>query len=98
MGLIQKFLHAASKWKNPTRVMIPAELVSLLRRMQADEATHREWDYFQALTLSDPRLEAIREIVAPLDGPGFEPAADPTLAMAIARAEEVLAADAAHGS
>jgi hypothetical protein len=98
MGLIRKVLHAAWKWNNRPRKMTPAELVDLLRRMQGNETTHSEWDYFQALALSDPRLEAIRETVVPLYGPGFDASADPILALAIVRAEEVAAADTGNGS
>jgi hypothetical protein len=62
--------------------------------MQADETDPGEWDYFQALELDDPRLEPIRKMVAPLYGPGFNPATDAVLAKAIDRAQHVATADA----
>jgi hypothetical protein len=94
MGVIRKLLHAAWEWNNRPRAMTSADLVNLLRRMRADEATPGEWDYFRALALADPRLEAIREMVAPLYGPGFNPASDAVLAAAIDLAEQVAMADA----
>ena len=94
MRLIRKALDAAWQWNNRPRLMTPAELVRLLQRMQADEATPAEWDYFQALAFSDVRLEAIRKTVAPLYGPGFAPSNDPTLATAIVRAKEIAGAEA----
>ncbi|MEG3123909.1 hypothetical protein [Sphingomonas sp. GB1N7] len=93
MGLIQKLLHRAWEWNNHPRAMTPLALVALLRRMQADKATPGEWDYFQSLALADPRLEPIRKMVAPLYGPGFDPAADAVLAEAIVQSEQIVRAD-----
>ena len=89
MGLIRNLLHAAWERNNRPRAMTPVDLVNLLRRMQADKATPGEWDYFQSLALADPRLESIREMVAALYGPGFNPATDAVLAAAIDQAEQV---------
>lgn len=94
MGPIRKLLNAAWEWNNRPRVMTPVDLVNLLRRMQADEATPGDWDYFQSLALADPRLEPIRKMVAPLYGPGFDPTTDAVLAAAIDEAEQVAGADA----
>ena len=93
MKPIRKLLRAVWEWNNRPRAMTPVDLVKLLRRMQGDDASPGEWDYFQSLALADHRLQPIREMVAPLYGPGFSPATDAVLATAIDQAEQVAAAD-----
>jgi len=92
MGLISKLLNAAWDWNNRPRAMTPIELLDLLRRMQSDDASPGEWDYFQSLALADDRLEEIRQTVAPIYGPGFDPANDQILALAITETEALVSA------
>lgn len=92
MGLISKLLNAAWDWNNRPRAMTPIELLNLLRRMQSDDASPGEWDYFQSVALADDRLEKIRQEVAPIYGPGFDPRSDQVLASAIIKTETLMSA------
>ena len=78
MGLLSKLLNAVWDWNNRPRSITPIELLGLLRRMQSDDATPGEWDYFQSLALAD--------------GPGFDPASSQVLASAIIQTEALVSA------
>ena len=92
MGLLSKLLNAVWDWNNRPRSITPIELLGLLRRMQSDDATPGEWDYFQSLALADEHLEKIRQAVAPIYGPGCDPASSQVLASAIIQTEALVSA------
>ena len=96
MWLIRKLVDGFVEWNNRPRQMTPDELAVLLRRMRDGEASHGEWDYFEALALADPELEPIRERALSTNGPRPGPEEYETLAACLADAEETAARRHSH--
>lgn len=65
--LVNRFLA----WNSRPRTATAGEVAEILRKCRDGTATHREIDRFISIAIADPALDAVREEVAMLHGPGW---------------------------